>query len=95
MEYRKFPHGKHGERFSVLGLGMGGIQNCPDAEIEQVIRTAVENGINFLTFAGEAGISISLSAELSRVSVRKCFFSFISGRFTMRWYNKVVTLNRK
>ena len=47
MEYRKLPHGKHGEKLSVLGLGMGGIQKCPDTEIEQVIRTAVANGINF------------------------------------------------
>ena len=47
MEYRKLSRGKQGEQFSVLGLGMGGIQNCPDAEIEQVIRTAIANGINF------------------------------------------------
>ena len=47
MEYRKLPHGKHDEKLSVLGLGMGGIQKCSDAEIEQVIRTAVANGINF------------------------------------------------
>ena len=47
MEYRKLPHGKHGEKLSVLGLGMGGIQKCSNAEIEQVIRTAVANGINF------------------------------------------------
>ena len=24
MEYRKLPHGKHGEKLSVLRLGMGG-----------------------------------------------------------------------
>lgn len=47
MEYRKLSHGKHGEKLSVLGLGMGGIQKCPDTEIEQVIRIAVANGINF------------------------------------------------
>ncbi len=45
MEYRKLPHG--GERIGVLGLGMGEIQNCSDTEIEQVIRTAIEHGINF------------------------------------------------
>ena len=45
MEYRKLPHGD--ERLGVLGLGMGGIQNCPDDEIEQIIRTAIDNGINF------------------------------------------------
>lgn len=57
MEYRKLPHGKHGEKLSVLGLGMGGIQKCPDAEIEQVIRTAIAGGINFFDIcAGGANV---------------------------------------
>ncbi len=47
MEYRKLPHGKDCEKFSVLGLGMGGIQNASDAEIETTIRLAINNGINF------------------------------------------------
>lgn len=45
MEYRKLPHGE--ELIGVLGLGMGGIQSAPDDEIEQIIRKAVANGINF------------------------------------------------
>lgn len=45
MEYRKLPHGK--EQFSVLGLGMGGIQQCQEQEIRQVVETAIANGINF------------------------------------------------
>lgn len=45
MEYRKLPHGE--EMLSVLGLGMGGIQKCSDDEIEIVIRTAIDHGINF------------------------------------------------
>lgn len=45
MEYRKLPHGT--EKISTLGLGMGGIQNCPPNEIQMVIERAIENGINF------------------------------------------------
>lgn len=52
MEYRKLPHGKETERFGVLGLGMGGIQKCPEGEIEQVIRTAVSHGMNFFDLCG-------------------------------------------
>ena len=52
MEYRKLPHGD--EKISVLGLGMGGIQKSSDKEIEQVIRKAVDNGINFLDLCGGA-----------------------------------------
>ncbi len=47
MEYRHLPHGGETELLSVLGLGMGGIQESSEAEIEQVVRTAIDNGINF------------------------------------------------
>lgn len=47
MEYRQLPHGGPQEQFSVLGLGMGGIQHTPPEEIEAIIRTAIDNGINF------------------------------------------------
>lgn len=47
MEYRQLPHGNENERLGTLGLGMGGIQNCSDSEIEQIIRTAIDHGINF------------------------------------------------
>ncbi len=47
MEYRKLPHGTEQECFSVLGLGMGGIQHTPAEEIEAVIRKAIAHGINF------------------------------------------------
>ncbi len=47
MEYRQLPHGTERERFSVLGLGMGGIQHTPAQEIEAIIRKAIDHGINF------------------------------------------------
>ena len=47
MEYRQLPHGNENEKFSVLGLGMGGIGKTPPDEIEAIIRKAIENGINF------------------------------------------------
>jgi len=47
MEYRKLPHGKENELFSTLGLGMGGIHNCGEDEIEKVIQKAIRQGINF------------------------------------------------
>ncbi len=47
MEYRKLSHGNEHEKFSVLGLGMGGIQHTPPEQVEAIIRKAIENGINF------------------------------------------------
>ncbi len=45
MEYRKLPKGT--EKIGSLGLGMGGIQGASQAEIEAVIREAIDSGINF------------------------------------------------
>ena len=47
MEYRQLPHGTKQERFSVLGLGLGGIGTTPPAQIEAIIRKAIDHGINF------------------------------------------------
>ncbi len=52
MEYRKLPHGV--ERIGVLGIGTGGIQNNTDAEIEQIIRTAMDHGVNFFDLCAGA-----------------------------------------
>lgn len=54
MEYRQLPHGSEQEKFSTLGLGMGGIQQASDAEIEQVVRTAIDRGINFFDLCAGA-----------------------------------------
>ncbi|MBQ3146984.1 MAG: aldo/keto reductase [Oscillospiraceae bacterium] len=47
MEYRQLPHGNANEKFSVLGLGLGGIGQTPPDEIEAIIRKAIAHGINF------------------------------------------------
>lgn len=47
MEHRKLPHGQEHEKFSVLGLGMGGIQHTPPEEIEAILCKAIDHGINF------------------------------------------------
>lgn len=57
MEYRFLPHGGENERFSALGLGMGGIQGASDAEIEATVRTALDHGVNFFDLcAGGANV---------------------------------------
>lgn len=53
--YRNLPHGS--ERISTLGLGMGGIQSAPPAEIEAVVREAIRHSINFFDLcAGGAAV---------------------------------------
>ena len=67
MEYRQLPHGTENEKFSVLGLGMGGIGKTPAEEIEAIIRKAIDNGINFFDLCA-AG---SVYAPLGR-AIRDC-----------------------
>jgi len=47
MEYRQLPHGTENEKFSVIGLGLGGIGTTAVDEIEAIIRKAIDHGINF------------------------------------------------
>lgn len=49
MQYRTLPHG--GEQISILGLGTSSIQASGEKEIEETIRIAVENGINYFDMA--------------------------------------------
>lgn len=49
MQYRSLPRG--GEQISVLGLGTSSIQASGEKEIEETIRIAVENGINYFDMA--------------------------------------------
>ncbi len=56
MEYRQLPHGTKNEKFSVLGLGMGGIGKTPPDEIEAIIRKAIANGINFFDLCAAGSV---------------------------------------
>lgn len=49
MEYRTLPHGT--EKISILGLGTSSIQASPEAEIEETVRLAAENGVNYFDMA--------------------------------------------
>lgn len=49
MEYRILPHGT--EKISILGLGTSSIQASSEHEIEETVRLAVENGVNYFDMA--------------------------------------------
>lgn len=84
MEYRKLPRGNDDEKFSVLGLGMGGIQGSSDEEIERVISTAIDNGINFFDLCGGGKNVYEPFGKAISGRRDKVFFSFISERSTIR-----------
>lgn len=67
MEYRKLPKGKDFERFSVLGLGMGGIQHTKEDEIEKIIRKAIENGINFFDLCAGGAVYKPFGRAIKKV----------------------------
>lgn len=49
MQYRALPHG--GEKISIIGLGTSAIQASSEREIEETVRFAVENGVNYFDMA--------------------------------------------
>lgn len=50
MEYRQLFRGK--EKISTIGLGLGNIHIANDQTIEETIRYAIENGINYFDLCG-------------------------------------------
>ena len=80
MEYRELPHGNKNEKFSVLGLGLGGIGKTPVDEIEAIIRKAIDNGINFFDMC-TAGATY---APLRKSNCRKAGQSVSAGTFWCR-----------
>ncbi len=72
MEYRKLPHG--GEKISVIGLGLGGIQKTPDEEVERVVRTAIERGVNFFDLcAGGKNVYAPFGRAIAGQRDKVCF----------------------
>lgn len=65
MEYRQLPHGSRQEQFSVLGLGMGGIQHTPPEQIEAIIRKAIANGINFFDLCAGGAVYAPLGRAIA------------------------------
>ena len=53
MEYRKLPHGT--EMLSTIGLGLGAFRTESEAEIEAIIRRALDGGINFFDLGAGIG----------------------------------------
>lgn len=49
MQYRKLPKGE--EQISILGIGTSSIQASSEKEIEEMVSTAIENGINYFDMA--------------------------------------------
>ncbi len=79
MEHRVLPHGAPTERFSTLGLGLGGIQQAPAAEIRQVIETAIAHGINFFDLCAGAAKTYAPFGQAIRGRREQVFFQLHLG----------------
>lgn len=79
MEYRVLPHGAPTKRFSTLGLGLGGIQQAPVAEIRQVIETAIAHGINFFDLCAGAAKTYAPFGQAIRGRREQVFFQLHLG----------------
>ena len=50
MDYRKLPHGE--EMINPVGIGMGTMQVATEEEIENIVKKAIDHGINFFDLCG-------------------------------------------
>lgn len=87
MKYRALPHGAPTERFSTLGLGLGGIQQAPAAEIRQVIETAIAHGINFFDLCAGAAKTYAPFGQAIRGAGSRSSSSCIWAPSTMKAAN--------
>lgn len=55
MEYRTLPHGD--EKISIIGLGMGSVHNSSTAEVERIVRAALDAGVNYFDFVPSEAIA--------------------------------------
>lgn len=53
MLYRTLPHG--GEKISIIGLGMGSIHESSEEEIEKIVVSAMNRGVNYFDMAASKG----------------------------------------
>lgn len=79
MEYRKLPHGSEQERFSTLGIGLGGIQKASDKEIEATVVRAIEGGVNYFDACGGAANIYAPFGQAIRGAREKVFFQLHLG----------------
>lgn len=79
MEHRVLPHGAPTKRFSTLGLGLGGIQQAPAAEIRQVIETAIAHSINFFDLCAGAAKTYAPFGQAIRGRREQVFFQLHLG----------------
>lgn len=97
MEYRKLPHGE--EQISVLGLGLGGIQGSSDQEIEEVIRKAMDNGINFFDLCGGgknvyAPFGRAIAGKREKVYIQMHFGAVYNSKGEYGWSRKFDEIRR-
>ncbi|MCM1122872.1 MAG: hypothetical protein NC416_09835 [Eubacterium sp.] len=77
MEYRTLPHGR--EQISILGLGTSSIQASAEKEIEETIRLAVENGINYFDMASSEAKPFSAYGRAPADCREKVYFQIHFG----------------
>ena len=75
MEYRKLPHG--GEKISIIGLGNSSLGPAGEAEIERIVRLAIENGVNYFDMAAYQFLCFSIELSFTRFGVITCLKSII------------------
>ena len=92
MEYRRLTKGTSEEKFSVLGLGMGGIQHTPIDEIEAIVRKDLFTGLYSEEYLYGEGRKIIDNYTTSTICMFKIInLEEINQKYSRELGNRVVT----
>lgn len=96
MLYRKLPKGE--EQISILGIGTSSIQMSEEKEIEEIITSAVEKGVNFFDMASSEAKPFAAYGRAVRGVRDKVYFQIHFGANyetgTYGWTTNLDTIKR-
>lgn len=96
MEYRKLPHGT--EEISIFGLGTSSIGMASEKKMEETVRFAVDNGINFFDMASADAEPFSAFGKAIAGKRKQAYFQihfgadYTSGKYG--WTTDLTTIKR-
>lgn len=98
MEYRQLPHGNENEKYSVIGLGLGGIGTTPASEIEAIISKAIDHGINFFDMctagATYAPVGRAIAGRREQVFLQVHFGAVYNEKGEYGWCRDFATIKK-
>ncbi len=99
MEYRQLPHGSENEKISVIGIGTAGMESASDAEIERMVCTGLDGGINYFDLAASGGnifrpFGRAFAGQREKAQIQLHFGAVYRGGGSYGWSRNLKTIRQ-